>query len=332
MPVVRETSARLTRVARRVASSARSRGRAAMASMVVSSRTSRSRAPGTAEGRRVTRKACPPDGVEEALPALLHLPLGQGPERKDLHPTDEGASHPRDQPDVRRSRQKEAAGPPVPVHRRLERQEQVGDPLDLVDHDQPFLPADEGRRVGLGRSPERGIVGGAPPRSATGVSVRAFLSEPSMPLRSMGILYPSHGYFLPVSRVFSTRLVGPYPPPETACMIVITSPGASGRSRLPSQRVLSSLWKQRTCWRNAPLSSKRWILSAGYCRTNSSSAPASVSASMGSVLAPPTTPARRLGSATVTCGIGARRQTPSRRGRAAASPAAPARSGRRRAG
>ena len=50
---------------------------------------------------------------------------------------------------------------------------------------------------------------------------------------------------------------GFHAPPETACMIVITSPAASGRPRLPSQRVLSSLWKQRTCWRNAPLSSKR---------------------------------------------------------------------------
>ena len=35
-------------------------------------------------------------------------------------------------------------------------------------------------------------------------------------------------------------------PPVTACMIVITSPDFTGRSRLGSQRVLSSLWKHST--------------------------------------------------------------------------------------
>src|SRR2546425_1346643 len=62
-------------------------------------------------------------------------------------------------------------------------------------------------------------------------------------------------------------------------MMRITSPVATGRSRLSNQRVFSWLWKQSTWRRSRLLSSNRWTCRAGWRRTSSPSAPASVSAS-----------------------------------------------------
>src|SRR5262245_36339237 len=89
---------------------------------------------GAAGRGRWFRQGVGEDGINEGLCPACDLTLRQRKEGEHLHAPDQRICDPGHRQHVRRTREQEAPGPSPTVHCGLDGEEQLGHPLDLVDH------------------------------------------------------------------------------------------------------------------------------------------------------------------------------------------------------
>src|SRR5680860_402217 len=89
--------------------------------------------------------------LEKAFAAPFDLPLREGPQAQHLHAAGERVGDARQAEHVRRAGEDEAAGATVLVDARLDREQQVGRSLHLVNDQRARIAGDEGGRVVTGR-------------------------------------------------------------------------------------------------------------------------------------------------------------------------------------
>src|SRR6185437_3668137 len=81
--------------------------------------------------------------VNKALLAILHLALGEGPKRQNLHASGEGLRDFRQQHDIRRSGEEELSRLAPAVYGGLDYRKEFWDMLDLVECDRKREAGDE---------------------------------------------------------------------------------------------------------------------------------------------------------------------------------------------
>jgi hypothetical protein len=91
------------------------------------------------------------------------LGLGERPQRQRLHPPRQRVGEPGRTERPRRSGEQETPGPPGAIDLGLDRQQQLGKALSLVDADQPCSPADEPDGIGPRGIEDAGVVERQPP-------------------------------------------------------------------------------------------------------------------------------------------------------------------------
>lgn len=96
-------------------------------------------------------------GVDEAVGRSVDLALSQRPELNGLQPSRQGIRQPLEAQHLGRPGKQETPRPLVDVDSVLEREEELGRSLHLVDEQQPVV-AQETHGIGAGRREHRGIV------------------------------------------------------------------------------------------------------------------------------------------------------------------------------